>query len=163
MKCVPYALSVFARLMTAFEDKRPWWNHARDWTGVISHCIMKSFETAVWGKFYPSFPRGLENSRSDKAIVNSCLVPRPHYFTRPKCFGSRCPSDREGLGKRRTGTTQSQGETIERSTIVLQCSLMQDQPIFVCIYLYDKFKVKMDNTFFWKHVNIRITNSLYNY
>ena len=59
-------------------------------------------------KFYPSFPRGLENSRSDKVIVNSCQVLSPHYSARPKRFESRCPSDREGLGKRRTGTTQSQ-------------------------------------------------------
>ena len=52
--------------------------------------------------------------------VVPCLVPRPHYSARPKRFGSRGPIenvsrpfasdtspkwiDREGLGKRRTGT-----------------------------------------------------------
>ena len=54
--------------------------------------------------------------------VDSCLVPRPHFSSRPKRFGSRGPCenvsrpfasdkspkriDREGLGKRRTGTRQ---------------------------------------------------------
>ena len=47
--------------------------------------------------------------------VVACLVPRPHYFAWPIRFGSRGPSEpssetspkcinREGLGKRRTGT-----------------------------------------------------------
>ena len=44
------------------------------------------------------------------------LVPRPHYSARTKRFGSRGPSvntspkgiDREGLGKRRTGTRQEE-------------------------------------------------------
>ena len=47
-----------------------------------------------------------------------CLVPRPHFSSRPKRFGSRGPCenvprirhrkriDREGLAKRRTGTRQ---------------------------------------------------------
>ena len=41
---------------------------------------------------------------------DGCLVPRSHYSTRPKSFGSRGPSeslkriDRKGVGKRRTVT-----------------------------------------------------------
>ena len=47
----------------------------------------------------------------------TCLVTRPHYYARPMRFGSRGPRkffsdtspkciDREGLGRRRTGTRQ---------------------------------------------------------
>ena len=51
-----------------------------------------------------------------------CLVPRPRFSSRPKRFGSRglCENasdtstkriDREGLGKRRTGTRQVSTQT----------------------------------------------------
>ena len=107
-------------------------------------------------RFYPSFPRGHENGTSE-AIVNSCLVPRPHLFI--KAF-------RVTLSKRPKGT----GKTPYRDHAKLICNMRSDRALqncpimqFPCIYLCGKFIVKMDNTFVWKHVNTRMTYSLYNY
>ena len=46
-----------------------------------------------------------------QSLARGCLVPRPHFSSRPKRFGSRGPCENvswcgEGLGKRRTGTRQ---------------------------------------------------------
>ena len=38
-------------------------------------------------------------SRQQTVLLSDfCLVPRPHFSSRPKRFGSRGPCDREGLG-----------------------------------------------------------------
>ena len=72
-----------------------------------------------WAKQLTATP--LQDMKSQSEFyLDFCLVPRPHYFALPKRFGSRGPSenvsrpfasdtspkwiDREGLGKRRTGT-----------------------------------------------------------
>ena len=74
-----------------------------------------------WTKQLTATP--LQDMKSQSEFyLDFCLVPRPHYFALPKRFGSRGPSenvsrpfasdtspkwiDREGLGKRRTGTRQ---------------------------------------------------------
>ena len=66
-----------------------------------------------------------------------CLVPRPHFSSRPKRFGSRGPCenvsrpfasdtspkriDREGLGKRRTGTRQGKTDNKDMQLVLQHC------------------------------------------
>ena len=46
-------------------------------------------------------------SRQTVFLSDFCLVPRPHFSSRPKRFGSRGPCDREGLGNAVQGLGKS--------------------------------------------------------
>ena len=77
---------------------------------------MRSQETGPSELFVKtSGTNGSVTRGAGEKLVNSCLVPRPHYCARPIRFGSSGPSeftssdtspnciDREGLGRRCTG------------------------------------------------------------
>ena len=74
-----------------------------------------------------------------------CLVPRPHFTSRPKRFGSpwsmvpfasdTSPKriDREGLGKRRTGTRQ---DPLLAFSIAILCFFIYDVTYFWSVDLF---------------------------